>query len=204
MGGRLKRGGWSVTWAAGLAAVARALETLPPDVIVMDRLFAGPRLSAGVERLAKAGAIPVVTMPSPELGEDPESVRGAVVDQVQRLLRPGPGPLDQPDQLTVGDVVVDCSQHMAWVGDVLLDLTPKEFDLLCQLMQYPGRAWTRQQMLEAVWGYGFGQLRLVSVHVANLRRKLIAATGASAARFRSPPPARLACRSRRFGEWDIA
>ena len=62
----------------------------------MDRLFAGPRLSAGVERLAKADAIPVVTMPSPQPGEDPESVRGAVVDQVQRLLRLGPDRLTSP------------------------------------------------------------------------------------------------------------
>jgi len=72
-----------------------------------------------------------------------------------------------------GDVHVDESTYTAKVGDRLLDLTYKEFELLKHLAQHPGRVFTRDQLLQEVWGYDyFGGTRTVDVHVRRLRAKL--------------------------------
>ena len=72
-----------------------------------------------------------------------------------------------------GEVVVDDSTYTAKLGGRPLDLTFKEFELLKFLAQHPGRVFTRQQLLQEVWGYDyFGGTRTVDVHVRRLRAKL--------------------------------
>ena len=72
-----------------------------------------------------------------------------------------------------GDVYVDEAAYTAKLGDRLLDLTYKEFELLKYLAQHPGRVFTRDQLLQEVWGYDyFGGTRTVDVHIRRLRAKL--------------------------------
>ncbi|WP_300464110.1 response regulator transcription factor [uncultured Nocardioides sp.] len=72
-----------------------------------------------------------------------------------------------------GEVVVDDATYTAKVGKRPLDLTFKEFELLKFLAQHPGRVFSRQQLLQEVWGYDyFGGTRTVDVHVRRLRAKL--------------------------------
>jgi DNA-binding response OmpR family regulator len=72
-----------------------------------------------------------------------------------------------------GEVVVDDVTYTAKVGGRPLDLTFKEFELLKFLAQHPGRVFSRQQLLQEVWGYDyFGGTRTVDVHVRRLRAKL--------------------------------
>ena len=72
-----------------------------------------------------------------------------------------------------GEVTVDDSAYTAKLGGRPLDLTFKEFELLKYLVQHPGRVFTRQQLLQEVWGYDyFGGTRTVDVHVRRLRAKL--------------------------------
>ena len=72
-----------------------------------------------------------------------------------------------------GEVVVDDATYTAKVGGRVLDLTFKEFELLKFLAQHPGRVFSRQQLLQEVWGYDyFGGTRTVDVHVRRLRAKL--------------------------------
>ena len=72
-----------------------------------------------------------------------------------------------------GDVTVDEVGYTAKVDGRPLDLTFKEFELLRFLVQHPGRVFTRQQLLQEVWGYDyFGGTRTVDVHVRRLRAKL--------------------------------
>ena len=108
------------------------------------------------------------------------------------LATSGPGELDaririacarvaagkDPDDLDAkiirsGDVTVDETTYTARLGKRQLDLTFKEFELLKFLAQHPGRVFTRQQLLQEVWGYDyFGGTRTVDVHVRRLRAKL--------------------------------
>jgi DNA-binding response OmpR family regulator len=72
-----------------------------------------------------------------------------------------------------GDVYVDESTYTAKLGERTLDLTYKEFELLKHLAQHPGRVFTRDQLLQEVWGYDyFGGTRTVDVHIRRLRAKL--------------------------------
>jgi DNA-binding response OmpR family regulator len=82
---------------------------------------------------------------------------------------------DEPDAhvLRTGEVVVDDATDTATIGGRHLDLTFKEFELLKYLAQHPGRVFTRDQLLQEVWGYDyFGGTRSVDVHVRRLRAKL--------------------------------
>jgi DNA-binding response OmpR family regulator len=82
---------------------------------------------------------------------------------------------DDPDAHVIrsGEVTVDDATYTAKVGGRTLDLTFKEFELLKYLAQHPGRVFTREQLLQEVWGYDyFGGTRTVDVHVRRLRAKL--------------------------------
>jgi DNA-binding response OmpR family regulator len=82
---------------------------------------------------------------------------------------------DDPDAHVIrsGEVVVDETTYTAKLGSRTLDLTYKEFELLKYLAQHPGRVFSRQQLLQEVWGYDyFGGTRTVDVHVRRLRAKL--------------------------------
>jgi len=82
---------------------------------------------------------------------------------------------DEPEAhvIRTGEVVVDDAAYTATIGGRPLDLTFKEFELLKYLAQHPGRGFTRDQLLQEVWGYDyFGGTRTVDVHVRRLRAKL--------------------------------
>jgi DNA-binding response OmpR family regulator len=82
---------------------------------------------------------------------------------------------DDPEAHVIrsGEVMVDDATYTAKLGGRPLDLTFKEFELLKYLAQHPGRVFTREQLLQEVWGYDyFGGTRTVDVHVRRLRAKL--------------------------------
>ncbi|HET8959719.1 response regulator transcription factor [Nocardioides sp.] len=82
---------------------------------------------------------------------------------------------DDPEAHVIrsGEVSVDDATYTAKIGSRPLDLTFKEFELLKFLAQHPGRVFSRQQLLQEVWGYDyFGGTRTVDVHVRRLRAKL--------------------------------
>jgi|SRR5680860_1010600 len=82
---------------------------------------------------------------------------------------------DDPEAHVIrsGEVVVDDATYTAKLGGRALDLTFKEFELLKYLAQHPGRVFTRQQLVQEVWGYDyFGGTRTVDVHIRRLRAKL--------------------------------
>ena len=80
---------------------------------------------------------------------------------------------DAAEEIRSGDLSIDEATYQARVGGRALDLTFKEFELLKYLAQHPGRVFTRDQLLQEVWGYDyFGGTRTVDVHVRRLRAKL--------------------------------
>jgi DNA-binding response OmpR family regulator len=93
--------------------------------------------------------------------------------RVRAVLRRTGGGTAAPEMLRAGDLVLDAAGHQATQDGRPLDLTPTEFDLLAVLMQSPGRAFTRLELLERVQGNAYeGYERTIDAHVKNLRAKL--------------------------------
>ncbi|MDR2670130.1 MAG: response regulator transcription factor [Oscillospiraceae bacterium] len=77
------------------------------------------------------------------------------------------------ETLQIGNITLDISRHNASVDGRSVELTAKEFDLVELLMKNPGRVYTRESLLDIVWGYEYpGDIRTVDVHIRRLREKL--------------------------------
>ncbi|MFJ1704763.1 response regulator transcription factor [Kitasatospora sp. NPDC088346] len=187
--GYLQRAGFRVDRAAdGHQALAAAAEHRP-DLVVLDLMLPG---IDGLEvcrrlRATEAGArLPVVMLTAKgeeadrilglELGADdyvtkPFSPRELVL-RIQSVLRrtalaPAAGGL-----LTAGDLTLDQQARRARRGERELSLTLREFDLLAFLLRHPGTAFGREELMQRVWGWEFGDLSTVTVHVRRLREKI--------------------------------
>lgn len=169
---------------AGLAAVQR----LRPVACVLDIALPGFDGTEICRRLRTADDwTPVIFLTARddevdrivglELGADdyltkPFSPR-ELVARLRAVLRRSAGAPEPDRSRTVGRVRVDPSTRSVTVGGIPLAFTATEFDLLAHLMQRPGRVYTREELLSAVWGYAaHGGTRTVDVHVAQVRAKL--------------------------------
>ncbi len=103
-----------------------------------------------------------------------------LVARVKAILRrrrqlssaPGSGIIEQPE-LRYGDLIINPNTREVWRGGQAIDLTQREFELLHALAAQPGRVFSRDQLLERVWGTEFGRIdRVVDVHIGLLRKKL--------------------------------
>jgi DNA-binding response OmpR family regulator len=174
----LSREGYDVHLVTDPGRAVPAVRSVRPDVVVLD-------LAAGVHQdvAAAAGAVPVVYVvpdggagPGPYAVPRPFSPR-VLVAMVARALRghaPAAAEADGPgDLLRVGQVVLDAGARTVAAAGTPKSLTATEFDLLAFLMGRPGRVFTREQLLAAVWGSAESAgTRTVDVHIAQLRAKL--------------------------------
>lgn len=171
---------------AGLETVRRE----KPDLVVLDIMLPG---KDGLEvcRLLKAqpatAGIPIImltaraeeidTVLGLEMGADdymakPFSPRELTARVKAVLRRSHKEPL-HGDELAAGRLKLNLSSHEAFLGEEKLALTPKEYELLKLLVANVGRAFSREQLLEMVWGYEYaGDTRTVDVHIRHLRLKL--------------------------------
>ena len=79
----------------------------------------------------------------------------------------------EADRLAQGAITLDLAERAAWRDGEPVELTAKEFDLMVLLMQNPGRVYSRENLLNLVWGYEYiGEFRTVDVHIRRLREKL--------------------------------
>jgi len=101
-----------------------------------------------------------------------------LLSRIRALLRRSSGqsrPAAQPDPelLTVGDLTLDTRQRVAIRDGKAIDLTAKEYDLVELLMKNPRRVYSRESLMDLVWGYSYaGDYRTVDVHIRRLREKL--------------------------------
>ncbi|SCG78819.1 DNA-binding response regulator, OmpR family, contains REC and winged-helix (wHTH) domain [Micromonospora echinaurantiaca] len=170
--------------AAGLAAARR----LRPVACVLDIALPGLTGTEVCRRLREAGDwTPVIFLTARddevdrvvglELGADdyvtkPFSPR-ELVARVRAVLRRTAGPPEADRPRVVGQVTLDPVRRTVAVAGAPVQLTTTEFDLLAHLMARPGRVFTREELLAAVWGYAaHAGTRTVDVHVAQVRAKL--------------------------------
>lgn len=190
----LEKAGFSVECLDdGLKAVKHIAEN-PPDLLILDLMLPGMdglEVCKYLRRQEVTRLLPIIMLTAKgeeidrvvglELGADdymtkPFSPR-ELVARVKSLLRRS----HASPQLNeaVGNVIVQgnmkiyTERYEAFLKDELLELTPKEFQLLVQLASNPGKVYTREFLLENIWGYEFvGDTRTVDVHIRHLRKKL--------------------------------
>ena len=185
----LERAGYAVTLAADGNAALAAYQRDQPDLVVLDLMLPGVDGLEVCRRLrTRDDGVPIIMLTALgtesdrvlglELGADdyvtkPFSPRELVL-RVQSVLRRTTAPAPAPDAslLVDGALVVDPARRVARLSGAPLALTIREFDLLVFLMRNPGRAFRRTELLEAVWGWTFGDHSTITVHVRRLREKV--------------------------------
>jgi DNA-binding response OmpR family regulator len=186
----LERDGYVVeVQANGRDALDRALAE-PPDLIVLDLMLPGMDGLEVCRRLRAIAPVPIVMLTARtqesdrivglDLGADdyvskPFSTK-ELVARVRAVLRRAQGPLPTDGAAgrvhVDGDLVVDFAAREARLGGQVVGLTAREFELLAFLVRHPRRAFTREEVLEQVWGYRYGDTSTVTVHVRRLREKI--------------------------------
>lgn len=167
-----------------------ALQNRPlPSLVLLDIMMPGKdgiRILEQLRRSPVTASVPVIIASAK--GSEMDKVKGLdtgaddylakpfgmmeMVSRVRAVLRRS-APSNPRDILTHGTIRLHVSEHVVSVGSAEIDLTAKEFALLRHLMERPGRVFSREQLIESVWGMDFlGETRTIDVHVATLRTKL--------------------------------
>ncbi|MFD5122994.1 response regulator transcription factor [Streptomyces sp. NPDC058385] len=186
--GYLDRAGYDVDRAAdGPAALDRA-DAHGPDLVVLDLMLPGMDGLEVCRRLRARGPVPVIMLTARgdederilglEVGADdyvtkPFSPRELVlrVESVLRRARAATAP-KAAGPLRAAALTLDPAARRATKAGVELALTIREFDLLAFFLRHPGRAFSREELMQQVWGWDFGDLSTVTVHVRRLRGKI--------------------------------
>ena len=187
----LKREGYQVSVAASGEEALRQVQASPPDLVLLDLMMPAMNGLEVCRRLRQdpvTASLPIVMLTAKgdeidrvlglEIGADdyvvkpfsPKELLARVRAELRRSL-PAPG----ASPTTLGALTIDPGTHTVSVGDEVLALTPKEFDLLRALVEARGRVLSREFLLDRVWGYSRAseiESRTVDVHVRRLRVKL--------------------------------
>lgn len=159
------------------------------DVAVLDVMMPGPSGLSLCRSLRQAGdfSVPVILLTA--LGEEDDRIAGleAGADdyltkpfsprelalRVRSVLRRAPAPIGSlPLEITVGDLAVSTAARTVNLGGQPVGLTNREFDLLLFFLTHRDTVFTREELLQQVWHWEFGDLSTVTVHVKRLRSKL--------------------------------
>lgn len=174
--------------ADGEEALVRVQET-PPDLIILDWMIegiSGLETCRRLRRLPAAANVPIIMLTA--RAEETDRIRGletgaddyvtkpfsprelvARVGAVLRRVRPALA----GEQLTYNDLEMDLVGHKVRRGGEAIPLGPTEFRLLKHFLEHPGRVFSRERLLDAVWGHDSDiELRTVDVHIRRLRKAI--------------------------------
>jgi DNA-binding response OmpR family regulator len=188
----LQREGYKVLAAADGDTALSMVEQQHPDLVVLDLMLPGLGGLEVTRRLRAQGALPIIMLTARteetdrvvglELGADdyvtkPFSARELVarIKAVLRRTRPESAPASpaEPTVLAIGGLRLDNAARAVTLDGHPITLTVREFDLLHFLMRHPGQVFTREQLLDNVWGYTFASdMGTVTVHIRRLREKI--------------------------------
>ncbi|PFG96344.1 DNA-binding response OmpR family regulator [Saccharopolyspora erythraea NRRL 2338] len=183
----LQRAGYAVELAGDGETALRLHAERKPDLVVLDLMLPGVGGLEVCRRLRERGEVPVVMLTA--LGEESDRVVGLEQGADDYVVKPfSPRELvlrvasilrrartSQPAEgevLTDGALRLDLDARRGTLDGGELALTGREFDLLVFLLRHPGRAFSRAELLEQVWGWSFGDHSTVTVHMRRLREKV--------------------------------
>lgn len=184
----LEKAGFRVLTAGDGETALRLAASEQPDLVVLDVMLPGKDGFEVCRELRRTTAVPIIMLTARdddvdkilglELGADdyltkPFNPR-ELVARIKAILRR----MDRINRLdteviTRGRIQLDLDRHQVTAGGHAVDLTPKEFELLELLIKNPGRVFSREILLERLWGYDFfGDSKTIDVHIRRLREKV--------------------------------
>ena len=181
----LRNEGHDVSHVADGSEAVDTFRAVRPDLVLLDVMLPGMDGMEICRRIRAESGVPIVMLTARtdthdivvglESGADDYIVKPfkpqELIARIRARLRRGDDP--EPERLEIGDLVIDVAGHSVKRGDDVLALTPLEFDLLVALARKPWQVFSRETLLEQVWGYRHaGDTRLVNVHVQRLRSKI--------------------------------
>lgn len=185
----LKREGYIAEAVYHGETAMKKVEEFHPDAIILDVMLPGLDGYEILKKLQDKGRIGVIMVTAKEdivnkilgleLGADdyitkPFDMR-ELLARLKSLLRrmQKAEQKEEPAKVILGGIVLYISKRTAFAGNRPLDLTPKEYDLLALLLSDPDRVYTREQLLDLIWGMDYiGGTRTVDIHVQRVRKKL--------------------------------
>ncbi len=181
----LRSEGFEPVFCANGEDAMGAFREYRPDLVLLDLMLPGRDGIDVCRQIRAESGVPIVMLTAKtdtidivvglESGADdyvlkPFKPKELVARVRARLRRPQD---DLPEQLEIGDIAIDVAGHSVKRGTESVALTPLEFDLLVALARRPWQVFTREVLLEQVWGYRHSaDTRLVNVHVQRLRSKI--------------------------------
>ena len=185
----LEREGYDVDVAVDGEEALVSVDENPPDLILLDWMLpevSGIEVARRLRRGQKTKSIPVIMLTA--RSEEADTVRGLeagaddyltkpfspaeLLARVRALLR-RTRPAFSDELLSCGEVVMDLAAHRVHRQGREVKLGPTEYRLLRHFMEHPGRVFSREQLLDAVWGRDvYVELRTVDVHIRRLRKAL--------------------------------
>ena len=186
----LEKAGYEVLEASdGNKAIETAVNSTP-DIVILDLMLPGIdglEVCRNLKRHPRTAALPIIMLTAKsdeidrviglELGADdymtkPFSQR-ELVARIKAVLRRSNVAVGNGEELLLGRLRMNFSQYEAWLDNEKKKKTPKEYEMLKLLAENAGKVFSREQLLEKIWGYEyFGDTRTVDVHVRHLRAKL--------------------------------
>ncbi len=184
----LEKDGYQVISAYDGEEALNKVESDNPDLIILDLMLPGVDGFEVCRRVRKSMDLPIIMLTAKgddidkilglELGADdyltkPFNPRELLARVKAILRRSEPQGSSLKNILKIQDLQVDLYQHKVRVKGEEIDLTSKEFALLNLMASNPGRVYSREQLLEQIWGYNYyGDARTVDVHIRHLREKI--------------------------------
>ncbi|MDQ4028560.1 MAG: response regulator transcription factor [Actinomycetota bacterium] len=184
----LELDGFDVVCVGNGQAALRAVAEVAPDIVVLDIMLPGIDGLEICRRLRGTSAIPIIMLTA--LGHESDRIVGLelgaddyltkpfspreLVARVNAIMRRSQTSVSASGShiVTAGDLEVDMGAHEVRRNGSRVNLTAKEFDLLAFLASHPRRVFSRDELLEQVWGYTYGDRSTVTVHVRRLREKI--------------------------------
>ena len=183
----LERAGYATEIAASGPDALRIAGQVPPDLVVLDVLLPGLDGLDVMRELHEHRRTPVILLTAKgeatdriaglRLGADDYVVKpfspAELVARVDAVLRRGEPDCGPEEPITFDGLEIDPAGRRVLVRDEGAQLTLREFDLLLFLVRHPGQAFSRDQLMDAVWGYTFyTDTSTVTVHMRRLRAKV--------------------------------
>lgn len=181
----LRTEGFEPSFCDDGAAAVEAFRSVRPDLVLLDLMLPGMNGIEVCARIREESGVPIIMLTAKsdttdvvkglESGADDYVVKPfnpkELVARIRTRLRPATE--SASGSLQVGDVTLDVAGHEVRRGSTKISLTPLEFELLLALALKPQQVFTREMLLEQVWGYHYkADTRLVNVHVQRLRAKV--------------------------------